>query len=202
MPGSGVGQAAARACLACALLGCGGGSGATDRGGAGARFSTGLPGDQPLTELTSDQWSTICARAFAFYDDTHVSQNLCKAQAPFSAQLTYPPTDAALQAACNACYSSCVQSMTTGALTNCGGLSPSFTCTGTVGEYEDCLTAIAAGYAAAAQSAPSCDQLRLADGGVTTAAAGSVQDPCQALVVKCPGVAFPSRGSTGTCGTP
>src|SRR3954452_19695300 len=109
---SGAARAAARACVACALLGCGGGSGTTDGGGSGARFSTGLPGDQALTALTPDQWAMICQRAFAFYDDSHVSQNLCKVQAPYSAQLSSPQTDTALQAACNACYASCVQSMT------------------------------------------------------------------------------------------
>jgi len=181
--------------------GCGGGgSSATDGATQVPPFSSDLPGDRALSSLTADEWAALCTRAFAYYDRTQVSQNLCKAQAPYSARLTNPASDDALRAACNSCYVSCVASMTQPpVLMTCGGLSPALACSGTIAEYEACLTALVDGYAAAARSSSSCDELTV-DGGATSAAAG--EDPCQRLAQKCPGVMFPGRGTIASCGAP
>ncbi|MFL5304004.1 MAG: hypothetical protein ACJ8F1_02275 [Polyangia bacterium] len=142
-----------------------GGHVATGTGGttAGGPFTTSVPAGTKLTALTPAQETQLC-NDIAAYEQGTVVTALCKEEAFTAALFLYAfssptPSDADLQAACTAAYTSCLNP-DGGATTksDCTSNEPA-TCQATVGDVKTCLQDSTSAYQAASASIPSCGTL-------------------------------------------
>jgi len=173
---------------------CGGNGG----GGAGT-FSTSVPGNRPLNDLSTTELATICADAMKFRSTSTLQADSCKLSGFLAASLdaSFSPsaTDAELEGACTQALMSCT---TTPSTTTCDPAPAN--CTATVAELTACANDNAALEHNLASQVPACS----ADTRATVNAKANIllqaltlPPSCQTYEAKCP-----ATGAGGTGGTP
>ncbi|HEY4156576.1 MAG TPA: hypothetical protein VGM29_00705 [Polyangiaceae bacterium] len=167
-----------------------GGASGSGAGAAGAPpvgpFSTGLPGDTPLSGLTSDQLTTVCSALSSYLAKVNSSDGACRTQAFMAAILaaraTAGSTDMLLEQVCQQAYDDCAVP-TTPTLSMCN--TPMADCTATIMDLEACYSAISTEVAGA--SAPACGALPGA-GMLGNQSVAPLAEPaqCATLATNCP----------------
>jgi hypothetical protein len=186
--------------------GCGSGS-----GGGAAKFTTSVPGDTKLGDLTDAELATLCADGAKFATDpAHLADN-CRLAAflstAFTAAFMSGATDASLQMTCSETYGQCLNpSVDAGQGAFDGGAGPSCArpaanCAATVAEYSACINDQASQTHAAASAVPACSSITLSsvapsDGG-TTGPSLSQPASCQLVQSKCSGLADAAQAFVG-----
>jgi hypothetical protein len=125
-------------------------------GSSGGSFSTNVPGSTPLTSLTPEQQTQLCADVQKYLggSSSPVTDYECKSLAlATAAQAT---TDPAAQAACKAALAGCTPDASS---TTCDVSSEPATCTATVADATTCINDTIAAFAALDAKVPPCDGL-------------------------------------------
>lgn len=182
--------------------GGGGKAGSSSTGGTtgnppgGGDFSTDLPGDKPLSDLTPDEVEQLCGAIDEFYSTGSVAADIqefgCRTSAVFVTLFASPATEEEARSACQSAYDSCQAEPSTGTDT-CSDPGPG--CTATVAEFEACTNDSIVYFDEAAQALPACSELTLDD----LAGGGGGQEPttpasCELLRAKCPDGPMPTGG--------
>ena len=162
--------------------------------GSGELFQTSIPGNTPLGALSGAQATELCNAETRFAQQSSLEMDACREAAFLTAALaaSFSPdmTDADLQSACTAAYTSCLHpDGGAGATQSC--TAPPANCTATVSDLATCLDDEAAATRALAARLPDCGSITRAsltanDGG-TASSATSQPAACQTLQQKCSG---------------
>ncbi len=169
------------------VVACGGGGSGS---GWPATFTTSVPGNTTLNQLSGMQFTTLC-NDVSRYVDSLPYQPQCKVNGvdAASSNLTASATNAEIQSACSKEYNQCLQQVPDPGTPTCMTAPPA-SCTATVSHYAACLNDAIARNEALLGSAPSCSSLAIsslpAEVNTLLVTPASVSASCATFRAACP----------------
>lgn len=161
-----------------------------------AAYSSGLPPDSILGGLNGTDLAGLCAsRQKYLFSKPVVQEGNCRIAGGIAALFDVlggtAKTDADVQMSCSKGYDQCKAAFASDAgAADAMCTAPKSTCTGTVREYEACVTDSVATFQQVVDEMPACKDMKLSDIHVNDAGPNglTIQNPasCQALQTKCP----------------
>jgi hypothetical protein len=163
--------------------------------GSGGDFSTGVPGDKPIGELTDGEAEQLCADIADYVSTSTFAETQrefsCRLSGMLAALFTGAQTDAALQMACKATYDVCKAAPDETTSGECG--KPDGSCTATVDELKACMADSVAAFEDLSEQIPSCAELTMESLAMTPTDMETAEPAsCVALEMKCPDAPLPA----------
>lgn len=158
--------------------------------GAGARYSTGLPPEQTLPELSDDEFDQLCS-SWEVYLSERFHGDLVSAYCRFVAVslvgFVMPENDRSLLEQCELAFEQCVTSppgVMNGPIQQCPSRGGS--CSATVADYERCTADSVDALGSSWDTLPACGEFGLVDLPIRIEAAATPAS-CLSYYQKCPG---------------